>query len=106
MLPQTRPTPGRAVTIPRHSNRKAWVGLAVLALPTLLVSMDMSVLYLATPVMSADLQPSSTELLWIVDIYGFVLGGALVPMGALGDRIGRRRILKSHGDPPALPGWQ
>jgi MFS transporter, DHA2 family, multidrug resistance protein len=97
MLPQTRPTPGRAVTIPRHSNRKAWVGLAVLALPTLLVSMDMSVLYLATPVMSADLQPSSTELLWIVDIYGFVLGGALVPMGALGDRIGRRRILMIGG---------
>jgi MFS transporter, DHA2 family, multidrug resistance protein len=85
------------VTVPRPSNRKAWVGLAVLALPTLLVSMDMSVLYLAMPVLSADLQPSGTELLWIADIYGFVLGGALIPMGVLADRIGRRRILLIGG---------
>ena len=72
---------------------REWVGLAVLALPCLLYSMDLTVLNLAVPKLSAALRPSSTELLWIVDIYGFVLAGALIPMGVLGDRIGRRQLL-------------
>ena len=65
----------------------------MLALPCLLYSMDLTVLNLAVPKLSAALRPSSTELLWIVDIYGFVLAGALIPMGVLGDRIGRRQLL-------------
>jgi DHA2 family multidrug resistance protein-like MFS transporter len=69
------------------------LGLAVLMLPTLLVSMDMFVLHLAVPELSADLQPSAVELLWIVDIYGFLVAGSLITMGTLGDRIGRRRLL-------------
>ncbi|HSV57323.1 MAG TPA: MFS transporter [Variovorax sp.] len=59
----------------------------------MLYSMDLTVLNLAVPKLSAALRPTSTELLWIVDIYGFVLAGALIPMGVLGDRIGRRRLL-------------
>jgi DHA2 family multidrug resistance protein-like MFS transporter len=55
--------------------------------------MDLTVLNLAVPKISAALRPTNTELLWIVDIYGFVLAGALIPMGVLGDRIGRRRLL-------------
>ncbi|RDG37502.1 MFS transporter [Streptomyces corynorhini] len=62
-------------------------------LPLLLVSMDVSVLYFAIPAISADLRPGSTQQLWILDIYGFVLAGLLITMGALGDRIGRRRLL-------------
>jgi MFS transporter, DHA2 family, multidrug resistance protein len=73
--------------------RRAWLGLAVLALPCLLYSMDLTVLNLAVPHLSADLHPSSTELLWIVDVYGFFVAGSLVTMGTLGDRIGRRRLL-------------
>jgi DHA2 family multidrug resistance protein-like MFS transporter len=73
--------------------RREWLGLAVLALPCLLYSMDLTVLNLAVPKLSATLQPSSAELLWIVDIYGFVLAGALIPMGVVGDRVGRRRVL-------------
>ncbi|TDD66143.1 MFS transporter [Jiangella aurantiaca] len=53
----------------------------------------MSVLYLALPHLAADLQPSSTQLLWITDIYGFMVAGFLVTMGTLGDRIGRRKLL-------------
>jgi DHA2 family multidrug resistance protein-like MFS transporter len=64
-----------------------------LALPCLLYAMDLTVLNLAVPKLSVALRPTSTELLWIVDIYGFVLAGALIPMGVLGDRIGRRRLL-------------
>ena len=45
------------------------------------------------PALSADLKPSSAELLWIVDIYGFMVAGSLITMGTLGDRIGRRKLL-------------
>jgi len=72
---------------------REWTGLAVLLLPLLLVSMDVSVLYFAVPFISRDLEPSSTQQLWIFDVYGFVLAGLLMTMGSLGDRIGRRRLL-------------
>ncbi len=78
---------------PMLAGRREWVGLAVLALACMLYSMDLTVLHLAVPHLSADLKPSSTELLWIVDIYGFMIAGSLITMGALGDRIGRRRLL-------------
>jgi DHA2 family multidrug resistance protein-like MFS transporter len=76
-----------------RAGRREWCGLAVLGLPTLLVSMDLTVLQLAVPQLSAGLQPSSSQLLWIVDIYGFMVAGSLITMGTLGDRIGRRRLL-------------
>ncbi|MFG1620839.1 MFS transporter [Kribbella sp. NPDC049227] len=76
-----------------RAGRKEWIALGVLALPLLLVSMDVSVLYFAVPYISADLGVSATEQLWIFDIYGFVLAGLLITMGSLGDRIGRRRLL-------------
>jgi DHA2 family multidrug resistance protein-like MFS transporter len=72
---------------------RRWSALAVLALPVLLISIDMTVLGFAVPALTTDLGPTSTELLWIVDIYSFLLAGLLVLMGNLGDRIGRRRLL-------------
>lgn len=75
------------------ATKKEWIGLAVLALPTLLLALDMSVLFLALPHLGEDLSPSSTEMLWIMDIYGFMIAGFLVTMGTLGDRIGRRKLL-------------
>jgi DHA2 family multidrug resistance protein-like MFS transporter len=80
-------------TTPRRAGRKEWIGLAVLALACLLYVMDLTVLHLAVPAISRDLQPTSAELLWIIDIYGFMVAGFLVTMGTLGDRIGRRRLL-------------
>jgi DHA2 family multidrug resistance protein-like MFS transporter len=76
-----------------RATRRDWIGLAVIALPCLLYSMDLMVLNLAVPQLTADLKPSSSQLLWIVDIYGFLIAGALITMGTLGDRIGRRRLL-------------
>ncbi|HET6859240.1 MAG TPA: MFS transporter, partial [Streptomyces sp.] len=76
-----------------RAGRREWTALGVLMLPLLLVSMDISVLYYAIPSISADLGPGSTEQLWILDMYGFVLAGLLITMGALGDRVGRRRLL-------------
>ncbi len=76
-----------------RAGRREWIGLAVLALPCLLYAMDVTVLTLAVPALTADLEPTSTELLWIVDVYGFFIAGFLITMGTLGDRIGRRRLL-------------
>ncbi|WP_406396985.1 MFS transporter [Streptomyces uncialis] len=78
---------------PPRAGMREWVGLAVLALPAMLIVMDMTVLHLAVPQLSADLSPTGSELLWITDIYGFLVAGFLVTMGNLGDRVGRRRLL-------------
>lgn len=80
-----------------RAGRKEWIGLAVLALPAMLIAMDMTVLYLAVPHLNADLAPSSSQLLWILDIYGFLIAGFLITMGTLGDRIGRRKLLMIGG---------
>ncbi|MET9290821.1 MFS transporter [Streptomyces sp. NPDC003077] len=80
------------VTAPRAGARE-WIGLAVLTCPALLIGLDFTVLHLVIPHLAVELRPSSVEMLWIVDIYGFVIAGMLIPMGALGDRIGRRRLL-------------
>jgi len=75
------------------AGRREWIGLAVLAFPCFLLAMDITVLHLALPKLTADLAPSSTQLLWIVDIYGFFIASSLITMGTLGDRIGRRKLL-------------
>jgi DHA2 family multidrug resistance protein-like MFS transporter len=77
---------------PRATTRE-WIGLAVLALPTLLVSIDVSVMVLALPHIGSSLGADSAQQLWIMDIYGFLLGGFMITMGTLGDRIGRRKLL-------------
>ncbi len=72
---------------------REWGALAVLMLPVLLVSVDNTVLSFALPSISASLAPTGVQQLWIIDIYPLVLAGLLVPMGSLGDRFGRRRLL-------------
>ena len=80
-----------------RAGRREWIGLAVLAFPCLLLAMDFTVLHLAVPALTAQLAPSSAQLLWIVDIYGFLIAGSLITMGTLGDRIGRRKLLLIGG---------
>jgi DHA2 family multidrug resistance protein-like MFS transporter len=75
------------------AGRREWVGLGVLALACVVYAMDLTVLNLAIPELSTDLTPTSAQLLWILDIYGFLVAGSLITMGTLGDRIGRRRLL-------------
>ena len=72
---------------------RRWWALAVLSLGLVMLAVDVTVLNLAVPAIEADLAPSSTQMLWIVDVYGFVIGALLMTMGALGDRVGRRRLL-------------
>ena len=82
-----------AVVADSKATRREWIGLAVIALPCVLYAMDLTVLNLAVPHLSADLKPTSAQLLWMLDIYGFFVAGSLITMGTLGDRIGRRRLL-------------
>jgi DHA2 family multidrug resistance protein-like MFS transporter len=83
--------PARAAGTQERPGR--WLALSVLVLAVLLVAVDATVLGLATPYISEDLNPSGAQLLWIGDVYSFVIAGLLVSMGSLGDRIGRKRIL-------------
>ncbi|TDE01031.1 MFS transporter [Jiangella asiatica] len=77
---------------PAHGSRR-WLGLAVISLPTVLIALDNSVLFLAGPQLAADLRPGSAQMLWVLDIYGFMIAGFLVTMGGLADRIGPRRLM-------------
>ncbi|MFE7724089.1 MFS transporter [Nocardia rhizosphaerihabitans] len=97
------------ITTPPRATPREWAGLGVLALALLLLAVDATVLDLAVPAISADLAPSTPQLLWIIDVYSFVLAGLLVVMGNLGDRIGRRRLLLigavGFGIASALAAW-
>ncbi|MFD5317838.1 MFS transporter [Streptomyces sp. NPDC127098] len=89
MTTTTRP----ADTVGEVRRPGRWLALAVLVLAVLLVAVDATVLGLATPYLSEDLGPSGTQLLWIGDVYSFVIAGLLISMGSLGDRVGRKRVL-------------
>ncbi|MER6949853.1 MFS transporter [Nonomuraea sp. NPDC000554] len=91
-----------AVEISERAGKREWVGLAVLVLTAMLISFDFFVLLLALPHLSADLGADGVEQLWIMDIYGFFVGGLLITMGSLGDRIGRRKLLLIGGTGFAL----
>ena len=75
------------------AGRREWAALIVLVLAVTLLAVDGTVLFLAIPSLTADLAPTATQILWIGDIYSFVLAGLLVTMGNLADRIGRKRLL-------------
>lgn len=89
--------PGQAVqataALPTKAGVREWLGLALLALPTMLLGLDLTFLPLTLPALAIDLRPTSTQALWIIDASGFMLGGFLITMGTLGDRIGRRKLL-------------
>lgn len=73
--------------------KQRWLALAVLAGSLLLVMMDMTILIMALPALVAELSPTAAQQLWIVDIYSLILAGLLIPMSALADRIGRKKVL-------------
>lgn len=77
----------------RPASRKAWLGLLTVLALVLLVAMDGSVLYLAMPRVTASLRPTADQALWILDIYGFVVGSLLIAFGNIGDRYGRLKLM-------------
>ncbi|MFY1657419.1 MFS transporter [Micromonospora sp. WMMD1274] len=83
----------RSDPAPARAGKREWAALVVLVLVVLLLAIDGTVLYLAVPSLTEDIGPSATQILWIGDIYAFVLAGLLITMGNLADRIGRKRLL-------------
>ncbi|UPO77922.1 MFS transporter [Arthrobacter sp. Helios] len=83
----------RTTAPPSSAGPREWASLGVLTLAVMLLAVDGTVLALAVPSLSASLEPTSTQLLWIGDIYSFALAGLLVTMGNVADRIGRKRLL-------------
>ncbi|MGW5465211.1 DHA2 family efflux MFS transporter permease subunit [Streptomyces sp. NPDC003996] len=88
----TSPTAPRLDAPPQLGGRR-WVALVVICMAALLLSVDLTVLQLAIPSLIKDLKPTSSQILWIADIYGLALSGLLVTMGNIGDRIGRKKLL-------------
>ncbi len=91
LVPEIRQA--RSDSVERRAGAREWIGLALLALPTILLGLDLTLLHLALPALSVDLRAASAQALWIVDAYGFMIAGFLITMGTLGDRIGRRKLL-------------
>jgi MFS transporter, DHA2 family, multidrug resistance protein len=80
-------------TPPAYSRRRRWLILLAVMLAFLPVVLDMTILHIAVPSLTLALQASTTQVLWIIDIYSLLMAGLLVPMGTLADRIGHRRLL-------------
>ncbi|HCG41098.1 MAG TPA: MFS transporter [Pseudomonas sp.] len=78
------------MTNPSH---KRWLILTAVMLAFLPVVIDMTILHIAVPSLTLALEASSTEVLWIIDVYPLLMAGLLVPMGTLADRLGNRRVL-------------
>ena len=74
--------------------RRRWLILSVTCLSLVLVVVSVSSLNVALPTMQRQLSATGAELQWIIDSYGLVFAGLLLPAGALGDRFGRKRALQ------------
>ncbi len=72
---------------------RQWLTLVAILLVYLPVAIDATVLHVAAPTLSMSLGTSSNALLWIIYIYSLVMAGMVLPMGALGDKIGFKRLL-------------
>lgn len=88
----TQPAPVvRRVARSSHDNR--WAILVLLCLSLLLITVDATVLHIAVPALTAALEPSAVQLLWIIDVYSLVVAPLLILFGTLGDRYGRKRLV-------------
>lgn len=72
---------------------RQWLTLMAILMVYIPVAIDATVLHVAAPTLSVALGTSGNELLWIIDIYSLVMAGMVLPMGALGDKIGFKRLL-------------
>ncbi len=90
---RTDPAAPATTTTETRAGPRAWIGLAVVTAASMLIAMDNTILFLSLPHITADLRASGPQMLWIQDIYGFLVAGLLITMGTLGDRIGRKRLL-------------
>ena len=79
--------------MPKLSRSHRWIALLVLLAGQFVLSLDLTILNIAMPGLSAEIRPSSDQQLWIIDIYSLILAGCLVSASSLSDRWGRKRTL-------------
>src|SRR5215467_1640045 len=70
-----------------------WWMLGVTCLSVVVVALDLTILNIALPSISAELHASTRDLQWIVDAYSLAFAAVMLPAGLAGDRFGRRRLL-------------
>lgn len=78
---------------PAISKARRWIALVVVLFGQFIASIDLTILNIALPGLTADLKPTSDEQLWIVDIYSLVVAGLIVTASSLSDRWGRKRMM-------------
>ena len=71
---------------------RKWIPLIAICLGTFMLLVDVSIVNVALPQMASDLHSSFTSLQWVVDMYALVLAALLMVVGALGDRLGHRKL--------------
>ena len=91
----TKSHEGSPAMQPDLKYERRWKTLAVLALSLVIIGLDNTILNVALPTLQDDLSASGSDLQWIVDSYMLVFAGLLLPLGALGDRIGRKKTLSA-----------
>jgi EmrB/QacA subfamily drug resistance transporter len=72
---------------------RPWLVLAVLCLCAFAVNVDTTIVNVALPTLSLELDASTRELQWIVDGYNLTFAALVLAAGSLGDRVGRRGML-------------
>lgn len=72
---------------------RKWWALAGVAVAVFAVGLDGTVLSLALPALAPRLHASATDLVWFSSAYLLTWAAAMLPLGSLGDRYGRRRVM-------------
>ena len=72
---------------------RRWWMLGVTCLSVIVINLDLTILNIALPAISAALHADTGDLQWLVDAYTLVFAGVMLPAGMLGDRLGRKRLL-------------
>lgn len=76
-----------------NEETRKWWALSAIGVSLLAVGVDATILNVALPTVSADLEASTSQLQWIVDAFTLVLAAVLLPAGLLGDKFGRKKFL-------------
>ena len=78
---------------PRGVGARRWWALGALVLAGLMVGLDSTILSVALPTLARSLHASESDLEWFSSGYLLVLAAAMLPLGLLGDRFGRKKVL-------------
>jgi MFS transporter, DHA2 family, multidrug resistance protein len=76
-----------------NESTRRWWAMGAIALSALVVGLDLTVLTLALPTIARAMHGSTGDLQWITDSYALVMAALMLPVGLLGDRYGRKRVL-------------